>query len=74
MYGNGVGEHFDMELTAYMNKDAVINATNEHCWSNGKKCRNATSFIPRSEISQIIHYKRSQIIPCLLELFGYNYF
>ena len=74
MYGNGVDEQFDTDMTGHMNMDGIINATNEHCRSNRKKCRNARYFQPRSEISQIIHYKGSQIIPCSLELSGYSDF
>ena len=68
MYGNGVDEHFDMDLTWHMNVDGVMNATNEHRRSNSKKCKNATYFKPRSEISQINHYKGCQINSCSVEL------
>ena len=74
MYRNGVDEHFDTELTGHINMDGIIYATNEHRPSNKKKCRNATYFKPRCEISQIIHYKGSQITPCSLELSGYSDF
>ena len=55
MYGDGVDEHFHTELTGHINMDGVINATNEHCQSNRKMCRNAIYFNPRREILQIIH-------------------
>ena len=72
MYGNPVDEHVDMDMTGHMNMDGVINATYEHHWSNMKKHGNAKYFQPRSEISQIIPYKVSLIIPCSLELSGYS--
>ena len=55
-------------MTGHMNMDGVINAMNEYHRNNKKRCRNATYFKPRSEISKIIHCKGSQIIPCSLEL------
>ena len=36
MYGNGVDERFDTELNECINKDGVINATNEHRQRNRK--------------------------------------
>ena len=60
------------ELTEHISMDGVTNATKERGSSNRKKGRNATYFKPSSEISQIIHYKGSQINPCSLELSGYR--